>query len=66
MTMQNWSKFVDSGYKVKFAKSEALSKCPPGRYQNIYPKYLDRQAWTNSVYPDQMPHSVASDLGLHC
>ena len=21
---------------------------------------------TNSVDPDQMPHSVASDLGLHC
>ena len=21
---------------------------------------------TNSVYPDQMPHSAASDLGLHC
>ena len=20
----------------------------------------------NSVYPDQMPRSVASDLGLHC
>ena len=20
----------------------------------------------NSEYPDQMPHSVASDLGLHC
>ena len=21
---------------------------------------------TNSVYPDQTPHYVASDLGLHC
>ena len=21
---------------------------------------------TNSVYPDQRPHTAASDLGLHC
>ena len=24
------------------------------------------QAWANSVDPDQMPHFVASDHGLHC
>ena len=31
-----------------------------------YPKYLDRYASANSADPDQMPHSVASDQGLHC
>ena len=30
-----------------------------------YPKYSDRKAWANSVDPDQTPHNVASDLGLH-
>ena len=30
------------------------------------PKYWERQALANSVNPDQMPHSVASDQGLHC
>ena len=30
----------------------------------IYPKYWDRPTWTNSVDPDQMPRSVASDQGL--
>ena len=24
------------------------------------------ELFTNSGYPDQRPHSVASDLGLHC
>ena len=32
----------------------------------IYPKYWDRQAWANSVDPDQTPHFAASDLCLHC
>ena len=32
---------------------------------SIYPKYLDRQTWANSVDPDQMPQNVASDQGLH-
>ena len=31
----------------------------------IFPKYLDRQAWANSVDPDQMPQNVASDQGPH-
>ena len=31
-----------------------------------YPKYSDRQTYTNSVDPDQMPPNAASDLGLHC
>ena len=26
----------------------------------------DRQAWANSVDPDQTPRSAASDQGLHC
>ena len=30
-----------------------------------YRKILDGQAWANSVDPDQMPHNVASDQGLH-
>ena len=30
------------------------------------PKYWDRQAWTNSVDPDQTPQNAASDQGLHC
>ena len=33
---------------------------------HIYPKYLDRQAWANSVDPDQMPQNVPSDQVLHC
>ena len=28
--------------------------------------YLDRKSLTNSVGPDQMPQSAASDQGLHC
>ena len=32
----------------------------------IYPEYLGRQAWVNSVDPDQMLQNAASDLGLHC
>ena len=33
---------------------------------SIYTKYLDRQAGTNSVDPDQMLQNAASDQGLHC
>ena len=32
----------------------------------IYLEYSDRQAWSNSADPDQMPQNVASDLGLYC
>ena len=28
--------------------------------------YKDRQAWVNSVDPDEMPQNVASHQGLHC
>ena len=32
----------------------------------VYHMYSDRQALANSVDPDEMPHNVASHLGLHC
>ena len=28
--------------------------------------YSDRQAWANSIDPDETPHSAASHLGLYC
>ena len=31
-----------------------------------YPKYWARQAFANSVDPDQTPQNAASDQGLHC
>ena len=34
-------------------------------YRNNH-KLGDRQAWANSVDPDQIPHDAASDQGLHC
>ena len=30
------------------------------------PNYWDRQAWANSIVPDQMLQNAASDQGLHC
>ena len=42
-----------------------LEKDSVGTY-HIYPKYLDKQAWTNSVDPDQRLQNAASDQGLHC
>ena len=30
------------------------------------PKYWDRQAWANSVDPDQMQQNGVLDQGLHC
>ena len=38
---------------------------PSNIYQNN-PKYWDRQAFANSVDPDQIPHNVVSDQVLHC
>ena len=29
-------------------------------------KYWDKQAWANSVDPDQMPQIVVSDQDWHC
>ena len=31
-----------------------------------FPKFSDRQAWPNSLDPDQMLQNAASDQGLHC
>ena len=31
----------------------------------FYPKFSYRQAWANSVEPDQTPQNAASDQGLH-
>ena len=42
---------------------ELCDGCPS--YRNN-PKYWDRQAFTNSVDPDQMPQDAASDQDLHC
>ena len=39
------------------------------RYRPVYrthPKILYRQAWANTVDPDQTQQDVASDQGLHC
>ena len=32
----------------------------------IYHIYSDRQAWANSIDPDETPQNAASHLGLHC
>ena len=34
-------------------------------YLSFYPKNYDRQAWANSVDPDQMPRNAASDKRLY-
>ena len=31
----------------------------------IYHMYSDRQAWANSIDPDETPQNAASHLGLH-
>ena len=35
-------------------------------YNRIYRKYSDRQAWANSVHPDETPQNAASHQDLHC
>ena len=59
MTLLQWC--VPTGHIFFVEKYE--------KYQSEYcnnPKYWDRQAWANSVDPDQMPQNVASDQGLQC
>ena len=34
-------------------------------YFHIYPKHSDRKVWEKHANPDLMPHSAASDQGLH-
>ena len=33
---------------------------------HIYLMYSDKQAWANSVDPDEMPQNAASHQALHC
>ena len=47
--------------QIKFAGSMLFSS-----FYHICSKYWDRQAWANSVDPDQTPQNAASDQGLHC
>ena len=37
-----------------------------GLFFHFYSTFLWRVLLANNVDPDQMPHYVASDLGLHC
>ena len=32
----------------------------------VYRMYADRQAWANSIDPDETPQNAASHLGLYC
>ena len=36
------------------------------RVYRIYHMYSDRQAWANSLDPEETPQNAASRLGLHC
>ena len=42
-----------------------VSYCTALLIYRIYHKYSDRQAWANSIEPDEMPQNAASHLGLH-
>ena len=44
---------------------ELHSEVDNEEYRNN-PKDWDRQAFANSVDPDQMPQNAASDQGQHC
>ena len=37
-----------------------------GSIVSLYSVFWRKILLANSVHPDQMPHYVASDLGLHC
>ena len=37
-----------------------------GVFCHFYSIFDGKSCLLNNVYPDQMPHYVASDLGLHC
>ena len=37
-----------------------------GLFCRIYSIFDGKTCWQNNVDPDQTPHDVASDLGLHC
>ena len=38
----------------------------PGLFYRLYSIFLRKILLANTVDPDQTPHYVASDLGLHC
>ena len=52
--------------ELSFPEITAVSSSRYVKITIFYPLYSDRQAWANSVDPDQTPHSVVSDQGLHC
>ena len=63
--------------KVQYGIQDFISlmgNCKKGPYAKYrhprrdkdWSEYSDRQAWANSVDPDQMPQNVASDQDLHC
>ena len=47
-------------------KNFKLKKNIISHHYHIYPKYLDRQAKSNSVGPVEMLQNSASDQGLYC
>ena len=54
MYYKNWSNGVDRSWQTVQTQIRQLLKS------------LKSTKWTNSADPDQMPHIVASDQGLHC
>ena len=50
---------------LKFRKSHNMTDYHFMCIHRIYPKYLDKQARSNNVDPDQTPQNAASDQGLH-
>ena len=51
-------------YSVQWADINESSASFFAYYYN--PKYWDKQAWANSVDPDQTPQKAAFNQGLHC
>ena len=47
-------------------EEDAKNQLYPLRYYGNNPVYADREVWANSVGPDQMLQTAASELGLHC
>ena len=54
--------------EIKSLKIKPSSTSYPGSQfiYRIYRMYSDRQAWANSVDPDETPQNAASHQGLHC
>ena len=58
--MQFFSRFILTFRSVRMAELLVLPT------YHIYLIYSDRQAWANSIDPDETPQNAASHLGLHC